>query len=273
MTEQVSIVGTVTTNSPEVQIYAVPGGALGTVETAFSPAVVNGKFRFNVPLLGRAYYDVYYVAQNGNALVVMGHASADLTTKKAGDEVHIDLGELAHLSSPCRTSRPEVESNPRAGLRRPFGLGHRGVKQMFKARANVATLAILLIVAAAPASAAAGQLRGRVHESQGGPGISSLTVRLSPAPGAAGRQRATLRRENGQFDLGDVERGDYQLEVLQGDKQVYQTRISVRDGAVNEDIELRLRGEVEVERVARRDRTRRRCVHDLQPRRRRRLAR
>jgi hypothetical protein len=111
LAEEVSIVGTVTTDSPEVQVYAVV--ALGTVENTASPTSAKGTFRFDVPLLGKPY-EIYYVAQNGNALVVMNHASADLDHKKAGDEVHLDPAELAHLSKPVAyTARVAATPQPR----------------------------------------------------------------------------------------------------------------------------------------------------------------
>jgi hypothetical protein len=109
---------------------------------------------------------------------------------------------------------------------------------MCKARARVAALALLLVVAMVPASAEAGQLRGRVYKT-GGPGIASLVVKLSPAQGTSGPQRATLTRQDGQFDLGNVESGDYVLQVLQADKPVYQTPISVPAAGVNKEIELK----------------------------------
>jgi hypothetical protein len=108
---------------------------------------------------------------------------------------------------------------------------------MFEARARVAALAILLFVTMAP-NAEAGQLRGRVHESQGGAGIVSLTVKLKPAHGSRGPEKITLTGDDGQFDLGNVSNGDYDLQVLQGNKQIYASPISVGEGPVNKEIEL-----------------------------------
>jgi hypothetical protein len=121
--EQVSIVGTVTTDSPEVRIYAVQ--AVESLENVSSPATVERKFRLVVPLVGQ--YDVYYVAQdvvqNGSPLVVIDHKSVDLAHKQAGEVIDVDEYVLPSLSEVHLLPRPSeavrfatnVAATPRPG--------------------------------------------------------------------------------------------------------------------------------------------------------------
>ncbi len=111
---------------------------------------------------------------------------------------------------------------------------------MSRALARVVAMTVGMVVASAATTAAAGELRGRVHETGGaGPGIPSLTVKLTPAAGRGSAVKTTLTDADGGFDLGDVAPGDYTLEILQRTTSVYRSTVHVGDTAVSKDVELK----------------------------------
>lgn len=78
-------------------------------------------------------------------------------------------------------------------------------------------LAILfLILAAAVAYGGDSRIDGEVHDASTKKGIPGLTVKLIPPKGAPMPQKITFTNPEGRFQLLNLERGKYLLEVYQG---------------------------------------------------------
>jgi hypothetical protein len=115
LADKVHIVGTVTTDSQEVRVYAVQ--AVDSFEQPSSRGMAEHRFRLDVPLLV-GNYDVYFMAQNltqnGNALVYVDHtAVSNLDQKNPGEFVEIEGKVLPSLSA----ANTRLLAHPNEGVR------------------------------------------------------------------------------------------------------------------------------------------------------------